>query len=476
MLDAAIALNRFGLGARPSDPLPGDSKGWLLNQFATFEPRPQVIASLPPRGTMVAELLDYGAQTRKDARDRQMMIRAAVAAGSGPPPKAANLRQRELREAFYGNYSQMNAARLDSALTTASPFAERLVHFWANHFAVSLDKPALYVLAGLFEFEAVRPHIFGRFADLLLAAEQHPAMLVYLDQAQSIGPNSQFGQRRQNSRRGINENLAREIMELHTLGVRSGYTQADVTEFARALTGWTVRGVGGGPDSDLTGGTADGDSVFADTLHEPGPRRIMGKAYPQSGQAQSRAILLDLAASPATARHISTKLARHFAGDDPPQAMVDRLSAAYQGSGGDLPSVYRAIIASPEAWKPQPLKFKTPWEWSVSALRAVGETEEEPAAAQALLKQLGQTTWRPGSPAGWEDNAASWAASDVLMLRLQVAQRIANRMGSSVDPRAIAEKVLPGSLGDRTRKAIAMAPSAQDGLALLLVSPEFMRR
>jgi uncharacterized protein (DUF1800 family) len=202
----------------------------------------------------------------------------------------------------------------------------------------------------------------------------------------------------------------------------------------------------------------------------------MGKSYPQQGDAQARAVLLDLAANPATARHIATKLARHFAGDDPPQAMVDRLSSAFVASGGDLPTVYRALVDSPEAWAPQELKFKTPWDWTVSALRAVGQTTIDGTAAAAMLKQLGQPTWQPGSPAGWDDIAASWAAPEALMRRVEIAQRIANRAGSSVDARTLAEKVLPGTLSDSTRMAIARAESPQEGLALLLVSPEFVRR
>jgi uncharacterized protein (DUF1800 family) len=187
-------------------------------------------------------------------------------------------------------------------------------------------------------------------------------------------------------------------------------------------------------------------------------------------------VLLDLAASPATARHIATKLARHFAGDDPPQPLIDRLSRAYLASGGDLPTIYRALIDSPEAAAPQPAKFKTPWEWSVSALRAVGGEKLDPAAAAAMLKQLGQPTWKPGSPAGWDDNAASWAAPEALMRRVEIAQRIADRAGSSIDARALADKVLPGVLSEATRTAIARAESPQEGLALLLVSPEFVRR
>jgi uncharacterized protein (DUF1800 family) len=479
MLNTAIALNRFGLGARPGDALPSDPKAWLTSQFSRFEPRPQALAQVPSRSEVVGQLADYMAEARMHGRAKRRMQPASLTTGAMPQQDAqADPLKRFLRQSIRDDYLTMNSARLSSALTTDNPFAERLVHFWANHFAVSVDKLPVIGLAGLLEFEAIRPHLFRRFSDLLLAVEQHPAMLVYLDQAQSIGPNSEIGRMaaaRGGKQRGLNENFAREIMELHTLGVRTGYSQADVTEFARALTGWTVSGIARGPVARFIGGN-DGEFSFADALHEPGERTIIGKRYAEQGEAQARAVLLGLAASPATARHISTKLARHFAGDDPPQAMVDRLTRAYLASGGDLPTLYRALIDSPEAWAPQPLKFKTPWEWSVSALRAVGQKELDPTMAAGMLKQLGQPTWQPGSPAGWDDIAASWAAPEALMRRVEIAQRLAGKASSSIDARALAEKVLPGSLSDATRTAISRAESPQEGLALLLASPEFVRR
>ena len=480
MLTAAIALNRFGLGARPTDVPPADPRRWLLNQFASFQPRPLALASVPTRSAVIGQLSDYLAEARMDRTAKGQVQPVSMPMGDSQPkpdPQADPLRK-FLRQSIRQDYVAMNGARLDSALSSETPFADRLVYFWANHFAVSVDKLPVIGLAGLLEFEAIRPHLFGRFSDMLLAVEQHPAMLLYLDQAQSIGPNSMVGQRvaeRQGKPRGLNENLAREAMELHTLGVRTGYSQADVTEFARTLTGWTVSGIARGPAARMLGGSP-GEFRFAEALHEPGDRVIMGKRYSQPGEAQAKAVLLDLAANPATARHIATKLARHFAGDDPPQPMVDRLSHAYLSSGGDLPTVYRALIDSPETAAPRPLKFKTPWDWSVSALRALGTDKIDPQMAAALLQQLGQPTWKPGSPAGWDDIAASWAAPEALMRRVEVAQRLANRAGSSVDARALAEKVLPGSLTDATRTAIARAESPQEGLALLLVSPEFVRR
>lgn len=482
MIASTVALNRFGLGLRADDQPPSDPKAWLLRQLDHFDSRPQAFAQVPAREQVVQQLGDYLAAQQMAARAKRQLQPASLETGMAqaqpqPDPQADALKK-YLRQTIQQDYLVMNSARLDSALTTPSPFVERLVHFWANHFAVSIDKLPVIGLAGLLEFEAIRPNVLGRFSDMLLAVEHHPAMLVYLDQAQSIGPDSDaemLAAMRGRKRLGLNENLAREIMELHTLGVRTGYTQADVTEFARALTGWTVSGLGRGPAARLIGGTA-GEFQFAPVLHEPGARTIMGKRYGQQGEAQARAVLMDLAASPATARHLSTKLARHFAGDDPPPALVDRLSRTYLESGGDLPSVYRTLIGSPEPWAERSLKFKNPWDWSVSALRAVGSRDLDPKVAAGLFRQLGQPTWQPGSPAGWDDIAASWAGPDALVRRVEIAQRISAKASAAIDARSLAEKLFPGSLSQSTRIAIARAESPAEGLALLLVSPEFVRR
>src|SRR6476620_5307176 len=313
MAATAIALNRFGLGARPSVPAPADPKAWLLGQLSHYQARPPALASLPARTEVVQQLSDYIAEARTEARTRKQPQPAAMPMnmeqqqpGDGLPDSA----RRYLRQSIRSDYMEMNAARLGSALTTSAPFLERLVHFWANHFAVSADKLPVIALAGLLEFEAIRPNVLGRFSDLLIAVEQHPAMLIYLDQAQSIGPNSQAGRfiaARRQQKRGLNENLAREILELHTLGVRTGYSQADVTEFARALTGWTVSGIARGPAARMLGGGAPGEFHFAEVVHQPGDRQIMGRRYGQDGERQAQAILTDLANHPATAKHISTK-------------------------------------------------------------------------------------------------------------------------------------------------------------------------
>ena len=478
---SAIALNRFGLGARPSDAAPADPRGWLLGQLGRFDPRPAVITALPNAAAMTLQYRQNLAQLRRQGLIRGGVIGARPLGDPEPPkgPEAeamANQAQRERRQAFAQAYGGQVGARLELSLATATPFAERLVHFWANHFAISTDKLATATMGGPLEFEAIRPHIGGRFADMLLAVSRHPGMQFYLDQAQSIGPNSLLGEaaRRRNAPRqpGLNENLAREILELHTLGA-GNHTQADVAGLARALTGWSI---GGFVRRPLGVAAPDGQFVFQPAWHEPGDVTVAGRPYRQNGEAQALAILQDLALNPLTARRLALKLARHFVADAPPPALVDRMAAAYLAGGGQLPALYRALIEAPEAWATPLVKFKTPWDWLVSSLRALGRENVPPLQAIGALRELGQPVWRPGSPAGWEDDAARWAAPDALLRRVEIASRIAAPLAASIDARSIAPRILPGTLSPATASAIARAESPAEGLALLLVAPEFLRR
>ena len=474
-LDQALALDRFGLGARPNDRVGTDPRGWVADQIARFDPRPPSLASQPGRAALLQQYQGF-VEARKAAR---LQAKAAAATDPADPGKDALAMQRKgLRDV----YLDAVGARFDTALASDAPFGDRLTHFWANHFAISSEKPEVGILAGNYEFEAIRPHVMGSFSDLLHAAVFHPAMMLFLDQAQSIGPNSPAAQRAARfgkgpkAKRGLNENLGREIMELHTLGVRTGYTQADVTEFARALTGWTVAGLGNRRVDRLSDG-APGEAVFVPQLHEPGPRQILGKTYADTGGGQAQAVLAMLAVHPATARHVATHVCRHFIADNPPEAAVARLERAFLDSRGDLPTVYHALIASPEAWVDSPGKFRNPWDWMVAAGRASGVQDFRGRRGIAgLLQQLGQPVWRPGSPAGWGDTTADWASPGALMSRIEVAQQIAGRLGDSVDPRQLAPIVLPGALSPQTAQAIARSEQPATGLALLLVSPEFLRR
>ena len=498
MSDTAIALNRFGLGGRPDEAAPGDPKAWLKDQFARFEPKPAAIAAAPGRAAIAGELADYLDEVKAMRAElgprRQRKATASMVAGTSMAESDAMAAKREeavadnpkkqarkaARKTLRDAYVEAIGARTSTALVTPAPFVERLVHFWSNHFAVSAEKLTVLGLTGPFEFEAIRPHVLGKFSDMVSAVERHPAMLLYLDQARSVGPNSPIGARvaaRGKRTIGLNENLGREAMELHTLGVRTGYSQADVTEFARALTGWTVAGISRGPGARFAGAGGDpGDFVFASPLHEPGSRTIMGKAYAETGVDQAQAVLDDLSVHPATAAHIATKLAVHFVGDTPPPALVERMKAAFLRTGGDLPSVYRAMIDSPEAWAAAPTKFSSPWRWSIGAMRAIGMKTAEPVAVAGLLNQLGQPIWKPGSPAGYGDVSATWAGPDAGMRRVEAANRFAARAGDAVDARALARKLYPGgALSPATAQALARAESPGQALALLLVAPEAMR-
>jgi len=452
---AAAALNRFGLGARADQAPPDHPRRWLLQQL---DRPPQAAAARAPQ---------FGTEALAQALLAQQRLLRDT---SDPAEKMAQ--RQALNQQARAAYRQDVAARTDSALASATPWTEHWVHFWSNHFALSCEKPEVRMLAGAFEDEAIRPHVLGRFEDMLLAVQTHGAMLNYLDAASSVGPNSPA--MRKNPRpRGLNENLAREIMELHTLGVRSGYSQADVTELARALTGWGVPGISPGKGELALGLGA----VYRPQLHEPGERTVLGRRYADTGLDQARQILHDLSTAPATAHHVSTKIARHFVTDEPPPALVERLTDVWLRSRGDLPTVYQALVEHDASWSPQARKFKTPWEWLVSSGRALGWRQwvDKPPADQ-LLNQLGQPLWQPGSPAGYDDIAASWAAPDALLRRAEVAQQLAARTRAGVDARRTAALVLPGSLGEATAQAVARAESPAQALALMLVSPEFLRR
>ena len=488
MSELSIALSRFGYGLSANGSPPADPRAFLLRQMEAYDPAPAVIAGrLRSRGDTGA-MVEMIRSQRKDrkaleamAGSERMMDGQAAPEESPRDPALEGLPPEYRRKLAEARQVLVNdiAARVGLAINSPTPMIERLVHFWSNHFSVSTGKIGTQFEVGPHEFTAIRPHVLGRFSDMLKAAVLHPAMLLYLDQFQSIGPNAPFIQRRarrggeQPGRpRGLNENLAREVLELHTLGAEGGYTQADVTEFARALTGWTVPGIGrvGRFAEDQPSGAA-----FVAPVHEPGARQVVGRSYPAGGLEQAIAILDDLAAHPATARHVATKLARHFAGDTPPPALVARLEADFLRTGGDLASLTRVLIDAPEVWTPQPVKFRTPFEWMVGALRLSGVRKLPPQRLVSTLNELGQVPWRAPSPAGYDDIAASWAGPDALVRRVEIAERIALTVPAD-DVLARAEAAFPGALSEATRTQIRRAESGQQALAILLVSPEMMRR
>ncbi len=448
-LEAALALTRFGMGARPGEieAVGRDARGWLEAQV-----RPAG-APGPEGGSSVERMADFHAY-RGAGRGRR---------AEGAEAQAAFDARRESRRRLGQATGEAFLARAAHGATTADGFAERWVLFWANLFTASATKFPAAVFLDAYEREAIRPHVFGRFEDLALAAEQHPAMLLYLDQAQSIGPNSPAGRRRSS---GLNENLAREILELHTVGSDGGYAQADVTGLARALTGWSIPQPGDG---------RGGSFVFRPQVHEPGERTVLGRRYGQQGRAQGEAILRDLTNRPETARRLSRKLAAHFTADDPDPALVARLEAAWTGSGGDLAVVARALIAAPEAWAPQPAKVKTPYEFIVSAHRAFGGRPQRVEPLRQALAGMGQPMWAAPSPEGWPDTAGDWAGPDALVKRLDWARTV-GELAQGADPDAVAAGALGPRLGDRSKTAIARAQSRPEAITLFLMSPEFQRR
>lgn len=466
-LDAVIAANRYGLGARPGElaSIGTDARGWLAHQIDGARPAPEQIRSLPTSADAF-KAFALGQEQRRDARMEAPAESPVAQRG------AANLRQK-----LMPMYLDQVAARYRVAVSTPESFRERLVHFWSNHFAVSADKPQVLALAGTLENEAIRPFLQRSFGDMLLAVESHPAMILYLDNQASIGPNSTLAQKaarrqRNNNRKlDINENLAREILELHTLGVHGGYTQADVTSFARVLTGWSV----GSERGPLAAGTP-GTFEFREVAHEPGEKTVLNKRYAENGVAQARAVLEDLARHPQTATHIATKLVRHFVADDPPQAAVERIAKAFRDSDGHLPAVHHALIDLPQAWQAAPVKYKTPHEFVLSALRSLDFVPDKPQQIAAPFQLLGQRPYSPGSPAGWPDTAAQWDGPDALLKRIEWAARLGEQMASRTKPLLLAESSLGTALGERTRTTIGRAASAAQGLALLFASPEFLRR
>jgi len=320
------------------------------------------------------------------------------------------------------------------------------------------------VMAGAYEREAIRPYVLGKFADLLLAAEGHPAMLIYLDNASSMGPNSVAGI---NRNRGINENLGREILELHTLGVRSGYHQDDVVSLAKAITGWTIYATADNPDHG-------GEFLYHPRLHEPGPETVLGKAYRDTGVEQGRAVLADLARNPATARHVATKLTRHFIADEPPPALIETLTKTFLATDGDLWQVSKALVEAPESWSPDQAKIKHPSEWMVASIRAAGSNSGDVRRVVPALNRLGEPLWRPPAPKGFGDENGDWL--DGLAHRLDTANAIAQTYGDRLDPQAMLETSLGPLASAETRSAVTRAETRQQALTLLLMAPEFQRR
>jgi uncharacterized protein (DUF1800 family) len=477
--DATTAFNRFGLGARfdlsveSRAAIAADPKAYLNAAL-----RPE-IALLKGEGlddtkTNLVAVFEQQ-QEKKMARDAfaaQMQPNQPQMTNGAPQPSAMQDGKPAQKQDAKPIPVQRDVflteaqARYQKAFADESGLIERLVWFWSNHFAISVAKgqPAM-ITAGSFEREAIRPYILGKFTDMLHAVEQHPTMLFFLDNRDSIGPNSKAGQRRQ---KGLNENLAREIMELHTLGVNGGYTQDDVTNLARIITGWTFAG--------LNNKAEPGVFTFNPNAHEPGTPKVLGKIYAQQGLAQGEAALKDLAKSPATARHLAFKFAKHFVSDQPLQQLVDKLAKVFIDSDGDLKALTVALVDDESAWSTLPTKLRTPQEFLMATSRALNLAPEKPQPLIRALNEMGQPLWKPTGPNGFSDEASTWASPEGLKVRLSYAALMAKQSQVPGNPTDVANTILGDRASQDTRQAIARAESKQQGLALLLMSPEFQRR
>jgi uncharacterized protein (DUF1800 family) len=478
---AALALHRFGFGpaGRSIAAIAADPQGALLADLERPQAGP-VAANLPSSAEAGRGFFEFRAEQAAKQKLEQRAKKEAEADGTAatnaslldcskpaqpcvappvpPTPKPMENKEPPLPQQLLQNEARV---RFDAAATADIGFAERLVWFWSNHFCVSADK--IPSMAGPYEREAIRPYALGKFVDLLQTVESHPAMLFYLDNAQSMGADSTAGINRD---KGLNENLAREILELHTLGVRSGYSQADVTSFANVLTGWTL--------IDTAVPLHGGEFVFFKRFHEPGAQTVLGKRYPDTGIAQGRAVLADLARHPATARHIAQKLARHFVADEPPPSLFAKLEATFKDTGGDLKEVAKTLVTADEAWAPQRGKLKTPAVWIVAVHRLTGVLPGN-AIGRVLGAQasLGQALWRPAAPNGYPDTEAAWI--DGIPRRLDLANEFAGHAAASTDPLALLEAGLGPLASAVTRDTIARAESRAQALALLVMAPEFLR-
>ena len=486
---AALALHRFGFGPRPGDisAIASDPRGAVLADLKTgagqidnpnllsggeaaraaFDFRQErkaarLVAQIDAQEA--AKALQAGEMVKPDATNKDM-ANNEMANKEMAKPEDANKPPRQQPGVPQQIYLEEAKARYDAALNANIGLTERLVWFWSNHFCVSADKGPTRPLCGAYEREAIRPHILGKFSDMLIAAESHPAMLLYLDNARSIGPSSIAGLRQG---KGLNENLAREILELHTLGVRTVYSQTDVTNFAKVITGWTIVP----PKRDAEHG---GEFTFNPRMHEPGTQTVIGKNYPDTGFDQGRAVLHDFARNPATAKHIATKLARHFVADEPPPLLVDKLTKRFLDTQGDLMEVTKTLVSAPESWAAPRAKLKKPGEWAISSMRATGLAAQDVRRVVNVQNLLGEPLWRPPAPKGFSDDSAAWL--DGMAQRLDIANQVGRIVGNKgQEPNEMVDLAL-GPLASRdTREAVKHAESRPQALALLLMAPEFQRR
>lgn len=459
---ALHALNRLGYGPTPQDRSAIAEQGaqaWL-DRFLAEQLQSERLALPTPLAERLSSLevlrLSPVEAIHRHREVQQLARRLrADAEGQAVPDelRAARERQRALQQ-------QAGAARLLRAQQSPAQLSEVLTEFWFNHFNVYAGKAPVGLLVADYEQHAIRPHVLGRFRDMLGATARHPAMLIYLDNAQSTGGDRQ-------GRGGLNENYARELMELHTLGVDGGYSQQDVTELARMLTGWGLDGraiAAGGPGAGFR---------FEPRRHDTGVKTWLGHRVAPNGQAEGELALDVLARHPATARHLAYKFAQAFVADAPPPALVRRLAESFQTSDGDLHALTRTLLRSDEFWSREAYqaKFKTPYQYLLSSLRAL---DLAPAEAQPLLTalaQAGQPLYGAATPDGYKSTAQAWRSPEALTQRVQLAATLGARSGVSAQQLG---DTLGGLVTASTRRTLAAEPAPQQ-LALLLASPDFMK-
>lgn len=473
---AEIAVNRFGLGARPGDigTAAQDPRGWLLKQMT------------PPVFTTQSIGLDDMFDLYKQ---RNIARKEAKAASQGNNKKSPQRRaQIQIQRKIKQLATRMTGETLSGGIRSNNALSWRLLDFFSNHFSVSNDNRIMAIVAPLLERDAIAPNIFGRFEDLLLAVIHHPGMLLYLNNEKSFGPESMAVTRKMSrkggSKRGLNENLAREILELHTLGVNGGYRQNDVNELAKAISGWSVqRTQGKGKSTEKQKGRLPGKDhsrgkgagfVFRPYGHEPGDRIILGKTYPEGDIDQGRDILKDLARHPSTAAYVSFKLARHFIADKPSERLVDAMSKRWLETKGNLGDVVTTLVSHPDAWGAEQAKLKTPREFVQSAYRASGLNQWNTDKLLKTLAAMGQEPFEAGSPAGYPDTLEYWSGGTAMLSRVEWAYQFAGTLHQ--EPEILAAHSLGAQLSKHTRTAIKRAESRQQGITLWLMSPEFQRR
>jgi uncharacterized protein (DUF1800 family) len=445
-----IAPIRFGTGLRLGEAAPADPEAWLAAQIRAPGAPPVGITATD---AIIAQLIHLVLRDEAAgvAQTRAPQYRAALEAHGVMLPDATPLPGLVRRE------TTAWAAR---RIASAEPFRERLVDFWSNHFTAARRGGAMAILPAALEHDAIRPHVTGRFADMLVAVTRHPAMLIYLNNNVSIGPNSRTGRA---GRFGLNENLAREVLELHTLSPAGGYTQGDVQELAKVLTGWRVQTER--PPFDFQ---------WQPAAHEPGPKFLLGRRF-EEGAGSQEAALRFLASQPATWRFLAAKLARHFVADAPPPEAVRALETVLRETDGDLGAVALALIALPQAWEPPLTKFRAPQDFVIAACRALGVPEQRADLALTGLAAMNQPLWIAPQPNGWPDTAPAWATPEALMRRVDWAYTVAGRVGVTDLPGVTAAALGPLARAE-TVSAMRRAGSLRDAATLLIGSPEFMHR